>query len=269
LLALPENPRIYPGGPFYAKMRSMRIHYIQHEEFETPGSILGWALRQGHPVTRTLIYLQDAGSAQGGGKAALPALSVLPAMEDFDWLVIMGGSMNVYEEDKHPWLAPEKRFIAEAVKAGKTVLGLCLGAQLLAAALGGRVTRNRYREVGWHPVSLNKAARKNPCLSFLPGEPVVFQWHEDTFSELPPGALLLAGNKACAHQAFVYGERVFAFQFHLEINEAILRAIGENCAGEPAPGTYVQSPGELSAHPEYIRACESWMDEFLTRLAAL
>jgi hypothetical protein len=98
---------------------------------------------------------------------------------------------------------------------------------------------------------------------------VVFQWHDDTFSELPPGAILLAESKACAHQAFVYGERVFAFQFHLENNEAILRGLAENCAAELVPETYVQSPGELLAHPEYIRACESWMDEFLTRLAAL
>jgi GMP synthase-like glutamine amidotransferase len=234
----------------------MRIHYIQHEEFETPGSILEWAAKRGHPVTRTLIYMQDAGAA-------------LPAIEDFDWLVIMGGSMNAYEEDKYPWLGAEKRFAAEAVQAGKTVLGLCLGAQLLAVALGGRVTRNRYREIGWHPIRLTGAAKENRCLSFLPEEPVVFQWHGDTFSELPPGAVHLAESEACAHQAFVYRERVFAFQFHLENNEAILRGLAENCAGELAPETYVQSPGELLAHPEYISACESWMDEFLTRLAAL
>ncbi|MDR2785330.1 MAG: type 1 glutamine amidotransferase [Treponema sp.] len=241
----------------------VRIHYIQHEKFETPGSILDWAERQGHPVTRTLIYLQDAGKVQGNGEAALPA------MKDFDWLVIMGGSMNVYEEDKYHWLTVEKRFIAEAVRAGKTVLGLCLGAQLLAAVLGGRVTRNQYREIGWHPVRLTGAARENPCLSFLPEEPVVFQWHGDTFSELPPGALLLAESEACAHQAFVYGERVFAFQFHMENTGSILRGLVENCAGELTPETYVQNPAELLAHPECIGACEKWMDEFLTRLAAL
>jgi GMP synthase-like glutamine amidotransferase len=250
----------------------MRIHYIQHEEFETPGSILDWAEKQGYPVTRTLIYLRDAGNTLRNGETALPA------MEDFDWLVIMGGSMNVYEEDKYPWLAAEKRFIAETVQAGKTVLGLCLGAQLLAVVLGGKVTRNRHREIGWHPIRLTGAARENPCLSFLPAEPIVFQWHSDTFSELPPGALLLAESETCAHQAFVYRERVFAFQFHLENNETILRGLVENCAGELTPETAdqrtadlwsaVQSPAELLAHPEYIDACERWMDEFLTRLAA-
>jgi GMP synthase-like glutamine amidotransferase len=241
----------------------MRIHYIQHEKFETPGSILDWAGKQGYPLTRTLIYLQNAGNAQGNRDA------LFPAMEDFDWLMIMGGSMNVYEENKYPWLDTEKRFIAGAVQTGKTVLGLCLGAQLLAVVLGGRVTRNRYREIGWHPIRLTGAARENPCLSFLPEEPVVFQWHGDTFSELPPGALLLAESEACAHQAFVYRERVFAFQFHLENNEAILQDLVENCAGELTPETYVQSPAEMLGHPEYAGVCEKWMNEFLTRLAAL
>jgi GMP synthase-like glutamine amidotransferase len=241
----------------------MRIHYIQHEEFETPGSILDWAERQGHPLTRTLIYLHDAGSIRRNGGVPFPA------MEDFDWLVIMGGSMNVYEEGKYPWLAAEKCFIAETVRAGKIVLGLCLGAQLLAVVLGGRVTRSRYREIGWHPVRLTSAARENPCLSFLPEEPVVFQWHGDTFSELPPGAILLAESEACAHQAFVYRERVFAFQFHLENNESILRDLAGNCAGELTPEAYVQSPSELLAHPEYIDACKMWMDKFLIRLTAL
>jgi GMP synthase-like glutamine amidotransferase len=235
----------------------VRIHYIQHEEFESPGSILGWAAKQGHPLTRTLIYRQ--GDAEGA----------LPAMGGFDWLVIMGGSMNVYEEDKYPWLKAEKAFILEAVRAGKTVLGLCLGAQLLAAVLGGRVTRNQYREIGWHRIRLSKAGRENPCLSFLPEDPVVFQWHGDTFSELPPGAVHLAESEACAHQAFVYGERVFALQFHLENNETILRSLVENCADELTPEAYVQGPGELLAHPEYIDACEAWMDEFLARLASL
>jgi GMP synthase-like glutamine amidotransferase len=235
----------------------MRIHYIQHEPFETPGSIIDWAGARGFPLTRTLAYLPGAAEA------------AFPSGADFDWLVIMGGSMNVYEERAYPWLAAEKKFIRAAIDAGKTVLGLCLGAQLTACVLGGRVTRNPYPEIGWLPISLTPEARADRLFSFLPENPVVFHWHGDTFSELPPGAVLLASSAACAHQAFIWGGRVIGFQFHLENTAPILEGLVKNCAAEMVPGPYVQTPEEVLAHPGYMQTCVAWMEEFLTRLAGI
>ncbi|MDR2134315.1 MAG: type 1 glutamine amidotransferase, partial [Treponema sp.] len=202
----------------------MRIHYIQHEEFETPGNILTWAAAKAYPLARTLVY--SAGRAERS----------FPSPDDFDWLVIMGGSMNVYENDRYPWLDGEKELVRKAAERGKTILGFCLGGQLIAAALGGRVTKNSEREIGWWPVSLKPAARARPELSFLPGSFRVFQWHGDTFSTLPPGAVLLAESGACKNQAFVIGRNIWGFQFHWEMTGDIIANLALNCAGELGPG---------------------------------
>ncbi len=231
----------------------MRIHYLQHVPFEDPGSILVWAQENGHQLSKTLLYSDEP----------------FPAQPDFDWLVVMGGPMNIYEEDKYPWLAGEKQFIKEAIDAGKVVMGFCLGAQLIAGVLGGKVTKNACPEIGWLPVRFREAARKSPLFSFFPPEPVVFQWHGDTFSALPPQAQLLAGSEACAHQAFAVGGRVFGFQFHLENTYAIIEALIENCGDELAPGTYVQTPEQMLSQPGHMAQAHAWMDAFLTRLSAL
>jgi GMP synthase-like glutamine amidotransferase len=233
----------------------MRIHYIQHEECETPGVILDWAAERGFPVTRNLVFGADRAEA------------VFPSTDDFDWLIIMGGSMNVYEDGKYPWLTKEKQCIKAAAEGGKTILGFCLGAQLLAAVLGGGVTKNAEREIGWLPVRLLPAARDLPELLFLPEALTVFQWHGDTFSALPPEAVLFAESEACANQAFTIGRRIWAFQFHWEMTGAIIAALAEHCAGELAGGgRYVQSADELRARPDLIRQNNAWMREFLNRL---
>lgn len=228
----------------------MRIHYLQHVPFENPGHILTWAARKGHDVTATHLYLGQ-----------MP-----PGMGDFDWLVVMGGPMNVYEEESCPWLRTEKAFILQAVRAGKIVLGLCLGAQLITDVLGGKVTKNEFTEIGWFPVRLGGPALSSGLFSFLPEEPVVFQWHGDTFSELPQGAVCIAGNDVCEHQAFTWGNRVFGFQFHLENTPEIIGNLIRNCAKEMAPGPYVQSAESILAHPEHIRQDNLWMEQFLSRL---
>ena len=127
--------------------RSLRIHYLQHVPFEGPGYIESWAMVRGHRLTSTRLY---AGQR-------------LPAAEELDWLVILGGPMNVYEENRYPWLAREKRFIGEALHGGKVVIGICLGAQLLASVLGAKVTRNPCVEIGWYPVE--KAAKASQSIS--------------------------------------------------------------------------------------------------------
>jgi GMP synthase-like glutamine amidotransferase len=178
----------------------------------------------------------------------------------------MGGPMNIYEEDRYPWLAAEKELIRAAVGEGKGVLGICLGSQLIADALGGKVTTNPLPEIGWFPVFWNEAAAADPLFAGFPRESVVFHWHYDTFSVLPPQARLLAASAGCAHQAYVAGDRVVGFQFHLENTEELLRGYVEECGGELVKSDFVQIPEELLAHPEYAAECNVWMGRFLDRL---
>jgi len=228
----------------------MRLHYLQHVPFENPGSILLWAKQQEHVITSTQLYQNDT----------------FPAQQEFDWLVVMGGPMNIYDEAIYPWLAAEKVFIREAIAAGKVIIGLCLGAQLIADVIGGQVTQNPYKEIGWFPVHLNAAVRSSPLFSFFPPQPIVFQWHGDTFSALPEEALCIADSDACSHQAFIYRKRVFGFQYHMENTPTIIQGLVENCRDEMIPDKYVQTPTELLAHPEYIAQNNQWMEMFLTQL---
>ncbi len=227
----------------------MRLHYLQHVPFENPGSILTWATKKGCSVTGTHLYHED-----------------LPAQLDFDWLVVMGGPMSICDEENYPWLAQEKLFIREAIDSGKVVIGICLGAQLIVDVIGGKVTRNPHLEIGWFPVKLKEEAISSPLFSFLPEEPVVFQWHGDTFSTLPEDAVCIAENDACPHQAFIYEERVFGFQFHLEATQETIENLLNHCKDEMLPGDFVQTQEELLSHPEYIKQDNQWMDMFLTQL---
>jgi len=228
----------------------MRLHYLQHVPFENPGSILLWAQENGHVITNTQLYNDNP----------------LPEQQDFDWLVVMGGPMNIYEEEKYPWLVTEKAFIREAVTAGKVIIGLCLGGQLIADVIGGKVTQNPYKEIGWFPIQLSEEVRTSPLFSFFPPQPVVFQWHGDTFSILPAEAQCIAESEACKHQAFIYKKKVFGFQYHLENTSVIIADLVENCRAEMVPDVYVQTPEELLAHPEYIKQNNEWMHLFLTQL---
>lgn len=230
----------------------MRLHYLQHVAFENPGTILDWAGKNNHAVTCTMLYNGEE----------------LPVGQEFDWLVVMGGPMNIYEEAEYPWLADEKRFIKNAIESGKVVLGLCLGAQLIADALGGEVTRNPDTEIGWFPVKLTEDAKDLEVFRDFPDEITVFEWHGDTFA-LPEETVWLAGNKACKNQAFSYKDRVFGFQFHLENTLEIINALIENCADEMVSGDYIQSPMEILSHPECIENDNRLMDVFLTRLEKL
>ncbi|MBU4222474.1 MAG: type 1 glutamine amidotransferase, partial [Euryarchaeota archaeon] len=205
----------------------MRIHSLEHEKFEGLANIKVWAKNRGHSISRTLLFKNEE----------------LPDITDIDWLVIMGGSMNVYEEEKYPWLRDEKNFIAQAIAGKKIVLGVCLGAQLIADALGGKVSRNRYAEIGWFPLTLTKEARTSPVFNALPLRFTAFHWHGDTF-EIPSGAVRIAQSEACANQAFEYG-RTIGLQFHLEYSEKSIDLMFRNCADDIVDGRYIQKPEEI------------------------
>jgi len=206
----------------------VRAHYLQHVPFETPGSILTWLAQQGASVTSTRLFEPHT----------------LPAVDDFDLLVVMGGPMSVNDEATHAWLIAEKGLVREAIDNGRAVVGVCLGAQVIASALGCRVYRNASREIGWFPVS---AAPGSVSLRW-PDELTVFHWHGETF-DLPSGAVRLASSEGCLNQAFQIGDRVVGLQFHLEATPATVAAMVEHCRHELTPDRYVQSDHELLATP--------------------
>jgi GMP synthase-like glutamine amidotransferase len=230
----------------------MRIHYLQHVPFEGPAGIAHWAHKKGRRLTGTHLYNNEA----------------VPAMEQFDCLVILGGPMNIYEERSYPWLRYEKQFIREAIDKHKAVLGICLGAQLITDVLGGRVTKNPEREIGWLPVTFNAKAFRSPLFERFPQTTYVFQWHGDTFSTLGKGAGCIASSCACNHQAFVYEDRVIGFQFHLESTEAGISSLISHCAGEMTEGTYVQNEKQIQSGMRFLKTANSLMDDFLDRLEA-
>ena len=158
----------------------------------------------------------------------------LPAARDVDFVIVMGSPMSVNDETKHPWLVDEKRFIRDCIQTGKPVLGVCLGAQLIASAMGAKVYPNPAKEIGWFPVYAASAENEFG----LPSSMDVFHWHGETF-DLPHGARLLARSEACENQAFQFGNRVLGLQFHLETTPEAARQLVEHCRGELLPSKYV------------------------------
>jgi GMP synthase-like glutamine amidotransferase len=146
----------------------------------------------------------------------------LPKLDNFTHIVILGGPMNVYEEDQYPFLREEDLFIKEAIQRGKSILGICLGAQLIAKALGARIFKAPVKEIGWCDVSLTRIGSIDPFFSQLPRTFSVFQWHGDTF-EIPHSAVLIATSSLVPHQAFRYGDNAYGLQFHLEVTQEMIR----------------------------------------------
>ena len=227
----------------------MRAHYLQHVPFEGPGNIERWLGRAGYTITSTHFHLSGA---------------TLPDPATIDFLVVMGGSMSVNDEVALPWLIGEKRFIAEVIAAGTPVLGVCLGAQLIASALGARIYSNPEKEIGWFPIEA--ASPPTPDSFRFPATIDVFHWHGETF-DLPAGAVRLASSPGCANQAFQIGRAVIGLQFHLETTAATAQALVTNCRGDLTPGHYVQTEAALlSAVPAKYRAIEAVLDALLNYL---
>ncbi|MDD5774203.1 MAG: type 1 glutamine amidotransferase [bacterium] len=145
----------------------------------------------------------------------------LPPADECDAVVLLGGPMNVYEEDKYPFLKEEDEFVKEIIKKEIPFLGICLGGQILAKALNAKIKKAPEKEIGWYPVNLNYAAYDDPLFKNLYNELIVFQWHEDTF-EIPEKCILLAESKTCKNQAFKYGKNAYGFQFHIEVTPQII-----------------------------------------------
>ena len=144
-----------------------------------------------------------------------------PGLDGYHGLVVLGGPMNVDQVDAHPHLATEVDLIRSALDRGIPVLGICLGAQLIARALGAAVGPNGEKEIGWYDVRPTDAGRADPLFAHFADSQKIFQWHGDTFS-IPEGAVHLATSPGCSSQAFRYGDNVYGLQFHLEVDEALI-----------------------------------------------
>lgn len=206
----------------------MRIHSLQHVDFEGPAAIADWAAEAGHAMEGSHLYRGDA----------------LPGLSDFDLLVVLGGPMSVNDEQEYAWLAEEKRLVRQAIESGRAVLGVCLGAQMIANALGARVYRAAQKEIGWFPV--RRVAREG-LGAVLPETFTPLHWHGETF-DLPGGAVRLAETDAVPNQAFLLGDKVAGLQFHIEATPWSVQALVENAAGEIEEGKpFQQAPGEILA----------------------
>lgn len=210
----------------------MHVHYLQHVPFEGLGCMEQHFRARGHELTSTHLYL-----GQG-----------LPQVGTIDWLVVMGGPMGVYEYEKYPWLKREKLYIREAIFSGRVLLGVCLGAQLIADALGAGVRANGSREIGWFPVKVDHQAA--PILKgALPGRIEAFHWHGDTF-DIPEGAVAFASSEACSNQGFILGTKVVGLQFHLETTMFSARSLIRHCGHELDGSPHVQAEAEMLAQKE-------------------
>ena len=190
----------------------------------------------------------------------------LPDIDAVDWLIIMGGPMSVNDETAHPWLAAEQRCIARAIAEGKVVLGVCLGAQLIAGAMGASVHPNKEREIGWLPIERVANPQQGGIADILPDQVEVFHWHGETF-DLPEQAVKIARSAACENQAFSIGERVLGLQFHLEATPSSVAALIENCRGEMTPGRFVQSEEEMLRDRGRFERAHTIMASLLDHLA--
>jgi GMP synthase (glutamine-hydrolysing) len=208
---------------------TLRVHCFQHVDFEDLGCIRMWCDDKGYPVTYTRFFHDPA----------------IPHTEAYDLLIVMGGPMGVNEESNYPWLVYEKLAIKEAIACRKIVLGICLGSQLIAQALGARVFKNAEKEIGWYDLYLTEHSKESGLFGKTPAPAfTVFHWHGDTF-EMPEEAIHLAYSEACINQAFLYKGHVLGLQFHIEVTEDNVKTMLKNGKHELGEGRYIQHAREI------------------------
>ena len=238
----------------------MRVHYIQHVAFEGLGAMQPYLLDKGHDLSVTHLHAGEA----------------LPAVDALDWLIVMGGPMGIYDDEDYPWLKAEKVFIKQAIDAGKTVLGVCLGAQLiadvLADVLGSTIDKRavyagQHKEIGWFDMHKSEELDETVLGNVFPDALEAFHWHGDMF-DVPKGTKAVGSSVACPNQGFVYDNRVVVFQFHLETTPESAAALIENCGDELDGSIYVQSAQEMLSDKQRFRQLNQTMYAVLDALGA-
>ncbi len=213
----------------------MKVQVIQHVDFEDPGYITDVCESSGFLLRTSKIFMGEE----------------IPAGEEFDMLLIMGGPMSANDDKHYPWLTKEKRAIEEALKKDKLVFGFCLGAQLIAHVLGSKVIRSPFSEIGWFPV---KKETPPDVLGFLPDVVTVFHWHGETFG-IPGDGIRLYSSQVVPNQAFIYGDNVLAMQFHPEITARGVSNLIRYCGEELKEDAYIMHEEALrTGYQRHFRA---------------
>ncbi len=215
----------------------MRIQLIEHdpEDFSRTNISL-WAAKKGYRVNQTYVCNNEE----------------LPPVDSFDWLMVMGGSQQAWDEGASPWLQEEKAFLSDTLAAGKIILGICFGAQLLAEALGGKLFPNPQKEIGWHEVSLTREGQESFLFQDIPSDFVTFHWHSDHFS-LPRSCTRLAGSKATENQAFVDQDRpLVGLQFHPEYTRDMVTYFAREHSQDWTSDAHISTKDEVLARTKEI-----------------
>ncbi len=228
----------------------MKVHCLTHVSYEGPGYILQWLEEKEHSITFTRFY-EDA---------------ALPDVSSIDAVVVMGGPMGTSDEENFPWLRKEKEFLYRCIAAGKRILGICLGAQLIAEVLGADIHTAPYKEIGWFPVYPAENALQTTWFTQLfEQKPMLFHWHGDQFM-LPQKSPDLLKTDALSHQAFLCGNGIIGLQFHAEVTEYSLNDMLENGKNELSEnGKYIQNADFIRCNSHFIPSCNRLMSQILEK----
>jgi GMP synthase-like glutamine amidotransferase len=229
-----------------------KIACFLHVPYEGPGVIADWAGKNGHHIHYTRFYEKDD----------------LPDASSIDMLLIMGGPMKVFDFHMHSWMEDEIEWVQDFIKSGLPVLGICLGAQIIASALGEEVYPGPHKEIGWHNLQFLPSLGEFRICKDLPSTRKVFHWHGDTFN-IPEGGTRIASSQAFPNQGFIYGNKVVALQFHLELTPELVEDMVENCREELVEGIYIQSEPEILAEKGYFDFNQRVLFQFLDYLSNL
>jgi GMP synthase (glutamine-hydrolysing) len=223
-----------------------------HVSFEGPGVMTDWIKKKGHRLEYTRFYEGES----------------LPEASEVDLLIIMGGPMNVFDFHIHSWMQEEIEWVGNFIQSGKPVLAVCLGAQIVAAALGEEVYPGPEKEIGWHTLQFLPSLGEFRIFKDLPASRKVFHWHGDTFN-IPTGAARIARSQLFPNQGFIYDKRVVALQFHLEVTPDAVKGMVENCGNELVEGAYIQSAREILSETGYFESNQQVLFHILDYLSAL
>ncbi len=229
----------------------MKLHLLEHDPLDfSRTNITIWAGKKGYEIHQTYVCKMEP----------------LPLMQDFDWLMVMGGSLHVWEEATNPWLVDEKAFIEEALKQNKIILGICFGAQLIAEALGGRVFPNTQKEIGWYPVTLSPESDKHYLFQGVPNKFMTFHWHSDHFS-LPSQCTRLAYSDPTPNQASICNQRpVAGLQFHPEYTRTMIAHFAREHSEDWIPDRYVSGKETVIDQTQQMKTTYWLMEALLENM---